>query len=161
MPEIITDVIDAQNPIAEKAGVRFVFDWQADLVMPLDRRRIFQVVNNLTANAIRFSPEGGCIAIAMTTDADGVTVSVQDEGPGIPAVYHEAIFQKYFRTPEGKRRGNLCQGSQGIGLAICKGLVEAHGGRIWVESASAEGSCFYFYLPMDSQRETAPQRNTP
>lgn len=161
LPEIITDVIAAQNPIAEKAKVRFVFSWQSDVLMALDRRRIFQVVTNLTANAIRFSPEGGCIAIAMTSDHEGVTVSVQDEGPGIPAVYHEAIFQKYFRTPEGKRRGNLHSGSQGIGLAICKGLVEAHGGRIWVESAPADGSVFAFYLPFTVYRQTAFQRTAP
>ncbi|MFH1982750.1 MAG: ATP-binding protein [Pseudomonadota bacterium] len=161
LPEIITDVIAAQNPIAEKAGVRIVFSWQADLVMQLDRRRIFQVITNLTANAIRFSPEGGCIAVTMAADEDGATVSIRDEGPGIPAVYHEAIFQKFFRTPEGKRRGNLHQGSSGIGLAICKGLLEAHAGRIWVESTPGEGSQFSFYLPVAGATSNASHRKTP
>lgn len=148
LSEVITDVIAAQNQVAEAAGVRIVFSWDDPLVLPMDRRRIFQVMTNLVANAIRFSPRGGCIAITMERDHGDARVSVQDEGPGIPAVHHEAVFQKYFRIPEGKRRRPPHQGSSGIGLAVAKGLVEAHGGRIWVARTEGAGSTFRFLLPL-------------
>jgi signal transduction histidine kinase len=160
LPEVITDVIAAQNPIAEKTDVRIVFSWEADCVLHVDRRRIFQVMTNLTANAIRFSPKGGCVAIGMAPEADGVIVSVRDEGPGIPAAYQKAVFQKYFRAPAVNADSPRHPGSSGIGLAVCKGLVEAHGGRIWVDSTPGEGSTFLFFLPDRGVRNAPSQRTT-
>ena len=110
-----------------------------------DRQRVVQVLNNLLANAARHAPESSPIRVAVERDATHVVVSVADEGRGIPPERLPHLFRKYAGA-EGSGPG---AGSGGLGLAICKGLIEAHGGRIWAESAgSGRGARFTFTLPL-------------
>jgi signal transduction histidine kinase len=109
----------------------------ADLI-----QRVFQ---NLLDNAYKYSPEGGEIRIAMETHGERVAALVADSGPGIAEEYHEKIFEKFWQV-EAKKQG-IPTGSTGLGLAFCKLVVEAHGGRIWVESNKGKGSIFRFVLP--------------
>ena len=123
-----------------------------------DRRRIVQVLNNLLANAARHAPEATPIRVAAARNGVHVEFSVADEGSGIPPERLSRVFRKYAAGPDGD--GPAVPGTSGLGLAICKGLVEAHGGRIWAESAGAGlGARFTFSLPVAD--ETSGGRGIP
>jgi CheY-like chemotaxis protein len=100
------------------------------------------VFNNLIANAIKFTEPGGSIHVRIAPRAGEVCFSVADSGPGIPTADLPHIFDRFTRASKSARRGT------GLGLSIAKGIVEAHGGRIWVESQAGVGSTFYFTLPL-------------
>ena len=111
-----------------------------------DRRRIVQVLTNLFSNAANYSPEGSHIRVAALRDGVHVSVSVSDEGRGLPAEQLPHLFRKFSRIDAGNRRSDVA--GSGLGLAICKGIVEAHGGRIWAESdGPGLGARFTFTLP--------------
>ncbi len=108
-----------------------------------DRRRIVQVLGNLLPNAARHSPESSVIRVSAVRDGVHVAVSVADEGRGIPAESLPDLFRKFSVAQSEEQTGDT-----GLGLAICKGIVEAHGGRIWAESdGPGTGACFTFTLP--------------
>lgn len=107
-----------------------------------DPDRICQVLGNLIGNAIKFTPRGGRITLAARREGLAVQVSVTDQGPGIPPSDLARVFEPYWQAPGTARLG------AGIGLKIAQGLVEAHGGRIWVESEVGVGTTFAFTLPV-------------
>jgi len=108
-----------------------------------DRRRIVQVLSNLLSNAARNSPQSSVIRVSAVRDDVHVAVSVIDEGRGIPAESLPDLFRKFSRAQSEEQTGDT-----GLGLSICKGIVEAHGGRIWAESdGPGTGACFTFTLP--------------
>ncbi|MCI0437620.1 MAG: ATP-binding protein [Chloroflexi bacterium] len=109
-----------------------------------DIARLEQVLANLLQNAAKYSPEGSAITIETAQDAGNVVFSVRDEGIGIPPEYHEKIFEKFVRIQNASTRG---ASGIGLGLALCKAVVEAHDGRIWVESEPGKGSVFRFAIP--------------
>jgi signal transduction histidine kinase len=117
------------------------------LAMVCDRDRAAQVLSNLLANAIKYAP-GSEINVRVRAEGDYALMSVQDNGPGIPADRLEAIFEPYIRlereSGNGKRKG------AGLGLYIARGIVEAHGGRIWCESEQGQGTTVYVRLPLVS-----------
>ena len=110
-----------------------------------DPRRIEQVLHNLIVNAIKYSPDGTAVTVKVERHANDVLVSVRDQGIGIPLEHLTHVFDRFFRV-----EGTLTRqtGGSGLGLPICRGLVEAHGGRIWVESAAGKGSVFSFTVPI-------------
>ena len=119
-----------------------------------ERRRIVQVLNNLFANAARNAPPSSPIRVSALGDGAHVAVSVTDEGQGVPPERLPHLFMKYTGTAKGKLGG-------GLGLAICKGLVEAHGGRIWAESAGPrQGARFTFTLPAVEEIAASPGQKT-
>ncbi len=122
-------------------------DWPApDPTVNADQKRIYQVIQNLITNAVKYSPNGGCITLSAVVDGRELVISVADEGLGLPAPELDRIFDRFHRVQSDVSRGI---GGTGLGLAICKGLVEAHGGRIWAESAGVgRGSTFRFTLPL-------------
>jgi PAS domain S-box-containing protein len=109
-----------------------------------DELRIGQVLTNLTENATKFSPEGSEILISAELTGDQVIVSVTDHGQGIASELMGKLFDRFYQA---QRIADGPKGGTGLGLTICKGIVEAHGGRIWVESKLGEGSKFSFTLP--------------
>ena len=112
-----------------------------------DRARIVQVLNNLLSNAARHSPESSPIRVAAELDGVHVAISVADKGRGVPADQLPHLFRKHAGTAAGE--GGRRLEASGLGLAICKGLVEAHGGRIWAENAAAgDGTRFTFTVPV-------------
>jgi signal transduction histidine kinase len=106
-----------------------------------DRQRIFQVLSNLIGNALKFTRAGGEITLRAEACGDEVLYSVCDTGPGIPPDQLPHVFERHWQAPATAWRGS------GLGLYIAKGVVEAHGGRIGVESEPGKGSCFHFTLP--------------
>lgn len=123
-----------------------------------DRRRIVQVIGNLLSNAARHSPESSLIRVSAARQGAEVEVAVADEGQGIAAEQLPRLFGQFSRRQDGVQGG-----SPGLGLVICKGIVEAHGGRIWAESAGLElGACFTFTLPAAAEsldrRPSTPTR---
>jgi signal transduction histidine kinase len=118
-------------------------------VVPADAARVLQVVANLLSNAIKFTQPGGEVTLRASATPTDVVVSVVDTGPGIPPEHVPHIFDRFWRAHH-TSNGSQARGA-GLGLAIAKGIVEAHGGRIWVESRGpGTGSVFHFTLPVFS-----------
>jgi signal transduction histidine kinase len=129
----------------QTAGRSLQLKVQLDGLLPpvrCDRERVFQVITNLVGNAIKFTKQGGEICIAGRAAEDAVRFSVSDTGSGIPEQQLPHVFERYWKGREGNRQGT------GLGLFIAKGIVEAHGGAIWVDSKVGVGSTFSFTLPV-------------
>jgi signal transduction histidine kinase/putative methionine-R-sulfoxide reductase with GAF domain len=110
-----------------------------------DPRRVRQVLRNLLENAVKYSPAGGSITVAVEVHPDEVQIGVSDPGIGIQPDHVDRIFDRFYQVDNASTRK---VGGSGLGLSICKAIVEAHKGRIWVESQVGIGSSFYFTLPM-------------
>jgi len=115
------------------------------LLVRADRERIFQVFSNLMGNAIKFTPERGSILLMAEPVGSTVRFSVSDTGPGIPAEQLPHLFNRYWQARKRSQEGT------GLGLYIAKGIVEAHGGQLWVESHPGAGSTFFFTLPVSAR----------
>ena len=114
-----------------------------------DEDRAIQVLTNLIGNALQYTPEGGKVAISARRLNGEVQISVQDTGLGIPPEHLTHIFDRFYRVDASRSRSRRVGGGSGIGLTIARALVEAHGGRIWAESAGeGQGSTFTFTLPI-------------
>jgi two-component system sensor histidine kinase KdpD len=114
----------------------------------LDYLQIDQVLTNLIENAVRYTPPQSPIEIAVKRVDGQMLISIADHGPGIPPYDLERIFDKFYRVSGAKRRNSSVMGT-GLGLAVCRGLVEAHGGRIWAENRPEGGTIFRFTLPLE------------
>jgi len=146
----------ALDVLAERVATRFrtqsdihqiVTDFPADFpVVEGDAGRLEQVLNNLLSNAIKYSPDGGRIEIGGRVSPGEVIVTVTDQGVGIPLEEQARIFERFFR---GSRERHQRTPGAGLGLYLVKAIVEAHGGRIWVESHPGEGATFSFALPLE------------
>ncbi|MDX1920228.1 MAG: HAMP domain-containing sensor histidine kinase [Candidatus Caenarcaniphilales bacterium] len=110
-----------------------------------DKSKIEQIMKNFVSNAIKYSPNGGDVKIYATYNADEITVCVEDQGLGIPEDSLPRLFQEFYRV---ERETHINIKGTGLGLSITKQLIEAHGGRIWVESKLGVGSRFYFSIPI-------------
>jgi signal transduction histidine kinase len=119
--------------------------------VPGDYRRLERVMLNLLGNANKFAPERSEIAVTVTKDAREVTVAVRDSGPGISSEAMPHLFEQFFTDRTSSSRHNI---GAGLGLPIAKGIIEAHGGRIWVESAVGAGTTVSFALPNVSPEES-------
>lgn len=138
----LLDACEMLRPLAEAKGQRIEAKVPDDLPeIPIDAPQIIRVVGNLLGNAIKFSEPGGAVRLAAEIRGAELVVSIADEGNGIPPGQVAHVFDRFWKGSRRDRRG------VGLGLTICKGIVEAHGGRIWVESREGEGSTFSFALP--------------
>jgi signal transduction histidine kinase len=138
--------IDRSEALLPDKRHHFVLDFPPNpLVVPIDAKRIEQVLRNLLNNALKYSPNGGAITIQGRGDKWQALVRVSDEGLGMQPEDLERIFDRFYRVEDETTRAI---GGVGLGLAVCKGIVEAHGGRIWAESTPGVGTHFYFTLPM-------------
>ena len=139
---LLEEMRNRMQPLGDRHPIRINAPEKLSLIA--DKDRIEQVLANLLSNAIRYSPEGGPIEVDAETTGDGVHIRVRDRGLGIPREHQQLVFERFGRA-HGTAFGGL-----GLGLAISKGIVERHGGRIWVESTGrpGEGSVFHVQLPL-------------
>jgi two-component system sensor histidine kinase KdpD len=114
-------------------------------LVPIDEVLIEQVLLNLLDNAIKYAPSASPIELSARALPDEVLVEVADRGPGIPPGDEQRIFEKFYRARPAVAAGI------GLGLTICRGIVEAHGGRIWADNREGGGAVFSFTLPLDGQ----------
>ncbi|MCM2265205.1 MAG: Cache 3/Cache 2 fusion domain-containing protein, partial [Desulfuromonadales bacterium] len=118
----------------------------APVLLPIDRLKVEQVLENLLSNAIKYSPQGGTIAVTGKVEPAGFHLSVADQGIGMTPEQASRVFDKFYRA----NSSTTAVGGTGLGLTIVKHIIDAHGGRIWVESTPEQGSTFHVVLPMGS-----------
>jgi signal transduction histidine kinase len=140
---LVGEAAAAHQPVAARAGVELLTDVE-DAWTDGDGARLAQLVDNLVSNAIKFTPDGGRVLVTLRPDGGEAVLAVVDTGLGIATAEQEHLFERFYRSPEAADRA--IQGT-GLGLAIAKAVVEAHGGRISVESVPGDGSTFSVYLP--------------
>jgi PAS domain S-box-containing protein len=148
--KMVNEVAETMQVSAYAKGIKITTETRTDVPeLTIDKDRITQVVVNLVNNAIKFSPNGSKILIKIRKEKEDVLFEVQDYGRGIPKEHHKKIFQSFYQVDSDT---DTKFGGAGLGLAICYGIVFAHGGRIWVESTGkpGEGSIFRFTLPAAS-----------
>lgn len=121
-----------------------------DLWVEIDTDKMMQVIDNIMNNAIKYSPDGGVITARLIEAQENVVLSISDQGLGIPRKDISKVFDRFYRVDKARSRK---QGGTGLGLAISKEVVEAHHGRIWVDSAEGRGSTFYISLPYQPYEE--------
>ena len=143
LSDLVRRVIEAMQPVADSAGVKLIQD-STQVEVEADADRIEQVLTNLLSNAIKFSPPNSSISLMLRPGVNGVTLSVIDQGRGIPADKLETIFGRFQQVDASDSRQ---KGGSGLGLAICRSIVLQHGGRIWAERNPLRGSTFRVFLP--------------
>jgi signal transduction histidine kinase len=142
LSDLISDTIESFSALAAEKGIRLGGSVEPGIdPVVMDARHIGRVLNNLAGNAIRHTPTGGQVEIQARTTAAGVQVTVSDTGRSEDLPH---VFEQFYR---GEKSRSRITGGAGLGLAIAKGIVEAHGGQIWVESVSGYGARFMFTLP--------------
>ncbi|HEX2122706.1 MAG TPA: ATP-binding protein [Thermoanaerobaculia bacterium] len=142
VPELLTEAEELFRAQAGVASVRMKYELD-ERVPPVyaDRHRVMQVLSNLIGNSLKFVPPGGRIGVTAEAKENEVLFTVSDTGPGIPKEHLAHIFTPYWQAKRAERLG------AGLGLPIARGIVEAHGGRIWADSDIGQGTRFYFTLP--------------
>jgi two-component system, OmpR family, sensor histidine kinase BaeS len=137
---LFAEVVASHRAVADEAGVRLELDVADVPLVSVDPARVHQVLSNLVANALRFTPAGGRILLAASASADAVTIRVSDTGRGMQADEVEHAFDRFYRSP-----GST---GSGLGLSIARNLVEAHGGRIGLTSEPGSGTTVDVVLPI-------------
>jgi signal transduction histidine kinase len=141
LEDLLRQAVDLVAPIAEQRGMTIRLEIDHAPAVRCDAQQVLRVLSNLLGNAIRFTPPGEVITVSSSAAGDEVTIAVVDRGPGIPPEHMRRLFDPYWSGwPE--------HGTLGLGLAIARGIVAAHSGEIWVESAPGQGSRFAFTLPI-------------
>jgi len=144
--QLVEEVIAQLSPQAERQKLSISQDFAADLpAVPADKDRVRQVIANLVHNAIKFTPAGGRITITSRTLEGSVSINIADTGIGIPKEDLPRVFERFYKGDKAR----VGEGT-GMGLAIAKHVIEAHGGSIWVRSEEGKGSTFSFSLPFQA-----------
>jgi signal transduction histidine kinase len=142
---VVQAVLDTMKPLADRKAI--ALEATIDVAQPamVDPQRLIQALTNLVGNAVKFTPAGGRISVRAFTRGNELVTEVQDTGVGIPGDQRAHIFEKFTQADMSMTRQ---AGGTGLGLPITRNLIEAHGGRIGVDSEPGEGSTFWFTLPM-------------
>ena len=142
---LVHEIMETLKPIASEKSIELEVALEPSVLVWADRDKVTQILTNLIGNAIKFIPAHGNVKVSSMSKDDGwVRVSVSDTGPGISVNEREKIFDKFYQiAPNGESKPK----GTGLGLTICKTLVELHGGKIWVESEERGGGIFHFTLP--------------
>jgi signal transduction histidine kinase len=154
LPELLAQTIEAYEAPARDGGITLAH--AADPAIPpvlADATRLMRVLRNLIDNALRFTPAGGTVRVEARVEPaaaqPSVRVTVADTGPGLPADESERVFDRFYRGARARTRAAPgAPAGAGLGLTVARGLVQAHGGRIWVESQPGAGATFHFTLPL-------------
>lgn len=155
LADFLKTAVASHQIVAKQKGLNIIYKKPAYTAkVNMDKNRISQVVDNLIGNAMKFSPDGGTISVAIHEQTDDILVTIKDEGIGVPKEKQEKIFERFYQVDGSARRRF---GGTGIGLAIVKRIIDAHKGQIWVESEVGEGSIFSFTLPKAVEELNVPK----
>ncbi|HEU5314761.1 MAG TPA: ATP-binding protein [Chloroflexota bacterium] len=155
LSELVAQTLEAYEAPARERGVTLAHE--ADAALPpvhVDAERLMRVLRNLIDNALRYTPSGGTVAVEARADPpEGgarrhAHVTVSDTGPGLPEGESERVFERFFRSARSRTRADGGSSGAGLGLTIARGLVQAHGGRMWAEQTPGAGARFHFTLPL-------------
>ena len=166
LPELLAQTLEAYEAPARDNGVTLAHSADPGIPpVPADAARLMRVLRNLIDNALRFTPAGGRVEVEARVESPAaarpaVRVSVRDTGPGLPPEETERVFERFYRSTRARTRADRRPGAQavsgaGLGLTIARGLVQAHGGRMWAESRPGAGASFHFTLPLSAAAGTA------
>ncbi len=150
---MIESAIEPLLPLANDGEQTIRFEIPPNIVVYAHAYYLERVIKNIVHNAIKFSPQNGTICIAASQDEQMVTVSIADQGAGIPAEQLPRIFERFYQVDRARDRAR--KNGTGLGLAIAKHIVQKHGGEIWVNSEEGEGATFFFSL----YKDTSPPNN--
>ena len=140
---VLSETMDAFQQRAAEQGISLVLSPEPpNVIVQADEERVLQLIDNLVGNALKFTPSGGQVSIGGFIDANELRLTVADTGPGITEEQRARLFDRFWQARGADRRG------LGLGLPIAKGIAEAHGGRLWVESTLGSGSTFHFAMPL-------------
>jgi signal transduction histidine kinase len=141
---VVDPMLAVFTPVAARRRVALSFEGDRDALVRVDPAKLRQALDNLVANALKFTPRGGRVRVRVAREGDRRVFEVADSGPGIPAAEQEAIFDRYRQGARGRAAGGA-----GLGLAIARGIAEAHQGTIAVATADASlgGAAFRLVLP--------------
>jgi signal transduction histidine kinase len=143
---LLVEVAEAHQPLARAKSIQLDAFWPVDQCdLEGDRDRLFRAFSNLIGNAIKFTPEGGRVVLRLEQCGQEIRFSVQDTGMGIAEDDRGHIFERYWQAGSTARQGT------GLGLSIAKGIIEAHGGTIWLESEVNAGTTFFITLPASAR----------
>jgi signal transduction histidine kinase/DNA-binding response OmpR family regulator len=148
----VSDIITTLRPLTDRKGLQVYLDVPASAAVRADPLRLRQILDNLLSNAIKFTPDGGMIAVVVSPALEDVAITVADSGIGIAPEDHERVFEEFQQVGPAAHR----KGGTGLGLALTRRLVEAHGGSIELQSGPAEGSRFTVRLPAAEVPGAAP-----
>ena len=141
---IVRHAVEALEPRAKESRIALEAECSPDVALMCDEERILQLIDNLVGNALKFTPAGGRVVLGAVLEPGRVRFGVRDNGPGIPEEHCARLFERFWQARSTDRRGI------GLGLAIARGIAEAHGGKLWVESTVGQGSHFMFTVPLAS-----------
>jgi signal transduction histidine kinase len=145
LADLISDTLESFSELASRQGIKLAGSVDADVdPVQMDTQRIGRVLNNLVGNALRYTPAEGRVKVIARRTAAGVEVTVSDSGEGIRAEDLPRVFESFYRGEKSRSRST---GGAGLGLAISRGIIHAHGGEISVQSQPDQGSQFIFTLP--------------
>jgi signal transduction histidine kinase len=140
---VLAETMDAFQQRAADQGISLVLSPEPpNVIVQADEERVLQLIDNLVGNALKFTPSGGRVSIGGFIDANELRLTVADTGPGLTEEQRARLFERFWQARGADRRG------LGLGLPIAKGIAEAHGGRLWVESTLGSGSTFQFAMPL-------------
>ena len=154
--QVLFECVEEQKPVAASASLELELDLARDVPQVwADHDRLFQVFENLIGNAVKFTQAGGRITAGAAAQRGEVLFWVTDTGAGIAAESLPHLFDRFWQAQKDGRRG------AGLGLPIAKGIIEAHGGRLWVESTPGRGSTFFFTIPVVALAEEWREQSAP
>ena len=140
---LATRALDLYREVAEEKNIAMTLETAGTAIVDADAIRLGQAVNNLVDNALKYSPAGGRVTLAVASDPSAAVITVTDNGPGVVAAERTAIFRRFYRSDASRSQRGF-----GLGLSLAKAIVEAHGGTIAVEDAPGGGSRFTVSLPV-------------
>jgi len=143
--EVFSNVLERCSPVLDKHTVTAQVDDEMPLVK-IDSRLIAEALVNIVENAAKYSQPGSAVGLAARMNGDELFISVADNGPGIQPEELDRVFDKFYRSPSVAETGTA---GTGMGLAIARGIIVAHGGRVWAESAARRGTVFNLALPVE------------
>jgi signal transduction histidine kinase len=139
---LVEPMLAVFTPVAARRRISLAFEGSLDLVVHADRQKLRQALDNLVANAVKFTPRGGQVRVSVAQRHDRIIFEISDSGPGVPPDEAETIFDRYKQGSHGRAAGGA-----GLGLAIARGIAEAHGGSISVATGPLSGATFRIELP--------------